>query len=65
MLERIKTRLAQFWQGILTLSGDNAYRHYLEHWRREHAGNGARPMSRREFYLSEQQRKWNRPSRCC
>lgn len=49
----------------MTLTGDDAYQRYLEHWYGEHDHSGQRPLTRREFYLAEQQRKWNKPNRCC
>ncbi|MDZ7737392.1 MAG: YbdD/YjiX family protein [Gammaproteobacteria bacterium] len=65
MTAKLKHRARNLWQGLLTLTGDDAYQRYLRHWRQEHADSGERPMSRREFYLAEQQRKWNKPNRCC
>lgn len=64
MLE-LKHKLRHFWHGIMTLTGDDAYQRYLRHWQQEHAGSEQHPMTRREFYLAEQQRKWNKPNRCC
>ena len=61
----IKHNLQRFWQGLMTLTGDDAYQRYLDHWQAEHGGTEQRPMTRREFYMAEQQRKWNRPNRCC
>jgi uncharacterized short protein YbdD (DUF466 family) len=60
------TRLAAgraLWSFIRSLARDNAYELYLEHHRAEHPAE--RPLSRREFYLREQQRKWGGITRCC
>jgi len=61
----LKRSIRNFWRGLQRLTGDDAYQRYLEHWRREHACDEEKPMSRREFYLAEEQRKWNKPNRCC
>jgi uncharacterized short protein YbdD (DUF466 family) len=55
--------LRALWQALRTLSGDDAYERYLAH----HAGAhpGVAPLSRRAFYLDEEQRKWNGINRCC
>ena len=45
------------------LCRDDAYERYLEHHAAEHAGST--PLTAREFYLSEQKRKWSGVSRCC
>ncbi|MDN5836700.1 MAG: putative selenoprotein, partial [Nitrosospira sp.] len=63
MSERLKNSLRWFWQLLRAVSGDRAYHDYLQHWRRNHTEDGAAPLSQRDFYLSEQQRKWNRPNR--
>ncbi len=65
MTAELKQAIRHFWQGLMTLTGDDAYQRYLEHWYGEHDHSGQRPLTRREFYLAEQQRKWNKPNRCC
>jgi uncharacterized short protein YbdD (DUF466 family) len=50
-------RLLQWW------NGDAAYARYLAHHQQTHGD--ATPMTRREFFVSEQQRKWSGISRCC
>jgi len=59
----MKQRLVDLWRLLRTLASDDAYERYLAHHRQAHAD--AAPLSRREFYLGEQQRKWNGVSRCC
>jgi len=56
-------RLRELWRLVRALATDDAYERYLLHIAQAHAG--AKPMSRREFYLGEQQRKWTGVSRCC
>lgn len=56
-------RLRDLWNVLRALATDDAYERYLEHHRQAHAGDA--PLSRREFYLGEQQRKWTGVSRCC
>jgi uncharacterized short protein YbdD (DUF466 family) len=51
------------WRVIRSLATDDAYERYLAHHSAAHAATP--PMSRRAFYLSEQQRKWTGISRCC
>lgn len=56
-------RLGQLWRVIRALTRDDAYERYLLHQAAHHGH--AKPLSRREFYLREQQRKWNGITRCC
>ncbi len=57
------TWLRALWQALRTLSGDDAYERYLAHHAQAHPG--VAPLSRRSFYLEEQQRKWSGINRCC
>lgn len=59
------TRMLRFaWRALRNISGDDAYERYLEHLKRRHPES--KPLSRRSFFLSEQQRRWNGgPNRCC
>lgn len=59
----MKQRLLDLWNLLRTLASDDAYERYLDHHGQAHAG--VVPLSRREFYLGEQQRKWTGVSRCC
>jgi uncharacterized short protein YbdD (DUF466 family) len=52
-----------FWRMVRALATDDAYERYLAHHERMHSA--AAPMTRRAFYLNEQQRKWTGVSRCC
>jgi uncharacterized short protein YbdD (DUF466 family) len=51
-------------QNIRNMSGDAAYDRYLAHWRLNHKGEGA-PLDRKTFFKQQQERKWNKPNRCC
>lgn len=55
--------LAIGWQFLRALSTDDAYERYLDHHRRAHAD--AVPLTPRQFYLRQQQRKWSGVQRCC
>ena len=54
-------RLRRAWRWLRQLSGDDAYERYRAHPCAHHTP----PLTRREFYRQEQQRKWNGVSRCC
>jgi uncharacterized short protein YbdD (DUF466 family) len=57
------TWLRALWQALRTVSGDDAYERYIAHHAQAHPG--AAPLSRREFYVDEEQRKWSSINRCC
>lgn len=59
----MKARLAHWWRLLREASTDDAYERYLAHLEREHAD--AIPLSRRAFYLREQDHKWDGVKRCC
>jgi len=64
MLRKIKA----FWQGVRTLSGDDAYERYLKHYADHHADAehpGAQPLSKAEFFKQWQDEKWHGIRRCC
>jgi uncharacterized short protein YbdD (DUF466 family) len=63
MIQQLWRHLASTWCVIRSLATDDAYERYLAHHSAAHAGT--RPLGRRDFYLSEQQRKWTGVSRCC
>jgi uncharacterized short protein YbdD (DUF466 family) len=53
--------IKRLWEMARELVGDRAYERYAAGCRRR----GEAPLSPREFYLSQLQRKYTRPSRCC
>ena len=59
----LRTFLNAAWSVVRSLSTDDAYDRYLAHHARAHPG--ARPLSRRAFYIKQQQEKWTGVSRCC
>lgn len=57
--------LARCWRLLRAACGDDAYERYLVHWRDHHAHDDQPPLSRREFFRSELERRWNGVKRCC
>jgi uncharacterized short protein YbdD (DUF466 family) len=53
----------RLWNALRELSHDDAYERYLAHHAAEHADTT--PLTPREFYIREQQRKWAGVARCC
>lgn len=53
----------RFWNGLRSVSGDDAYERYLEHHRRRHPD--ARPLEQAEFQVAELDRRWSKANRCC
>ncbi len=51
------------WRALRTLSGDDAYERYRVHHLAAHPE--VLPLSRKAFYVDEQQRKWGSINRCC
>lgn|GEM_PF-173374 len=60
---RVGAACRAFWRALRTVTGDDAYERYLRHHAERHAGSP--PLSRREFFESEQRRQWSRINRCC
>jgi uncharacterized short protein YbdD (DUF466 family) len=59
----MRQRLNDLWKLLRTLATDDAYERYLTHHAQAHSDSA--PLTRRAFYLGEQQRKWTGVSRCC
>jgi uncharacterized short protein YbdD (DUF466 family) len=47
------------------VTGDDAYARYLHHFEKNHAGDGAAPLSQKAFTALELERRWNGIKRCC
>ena len=62
-MRRVAHRLRTLWGWLRALSGDDAYERYLTRHERSHPGGP--PVTRSDFYLQEQRRKWSGVSRCC
>jgi len=59
----VKGRLRLLWSFIREVADDDAYERYLV---RHHATHPDAPvLSRRDFFSSEQRRKWSGIKRCC
>ena len=56
-------RLRDLWRLLRAMATDDAYDQYLLHHAQAHGDTA--PLTRREFYIGEQQRKWTGVSRCC
>ena len=56
-------RMRAIWDFVRALSCDDAYETYLHHHSQAHPDRA--PLTRRDFYLREQQHKWGGISRCC
>lgn len=63
MVRSLALFLGSAWGIIRSLSTDDAYDRYLAHHGQAHAG--VPPLSRRAFYMRQQQQKWTGVSRCC
>ena len=48
---------------VRQLSGDDAYERYLAHCRKVHPERT--PLSRKEYFRMETERKWSGVRRCC
>ncbi|HEY6927199.1 MAG TPA: YbdD/YjiX family protein [Steroidobacteraceae bacterium] len=55
--------LAACWNYIRAVSGDDAYERYLAHHATSHPEQ--QPMSRKDFFIQRQERKWTGTTRCC
>jgi uncharacterized short protein YbdD (DUF466 family) len=62
-MQRLALWLASSWGLIRSLATDDAYDKYLAHHAEAH--HGSPPMSRRAFYIKQQQCKWTGVTRCC
>ena len=59
----MRAPIKRLWNFLRALATDDAYEKYLEHHQLCHADSAA--LTRRAFYLREQQRKWSGVQRCC
>ena len=62
-LNHLKRMLHKLWCAIRQLSGDDAYERYLAH----HTAycTVAPRLSRKDFFLRQQQQEWGGIKRCC
>jgi len=51
---------------IMTLTGDNDYEIYLKNFTKFHKHQKSHsPLSRKEFFKTKLDQKWNKINRCC
>jgi len=63
MRQRFAMLVRRTWRGIREWCGDAAYESYLRsNSRRLSAG---RPLTAKEFYVEQLERRYSRPNRCC
>ena len=62
-IQRGYRMIQSVWSFIRSISRDNAYELYLEHQQDAHPDVPL--LSRRDFYVREEQRKWGGITRCC
>jgi uncharacterized short protein YbdD (DUF466 family) len=62
-MSTLRCALRWCWRGLRAASGDDAYERYLAHHHQQHANSPL--LSRRAFWMQQQQRKWSGVSRCC
>ncbi|HUL16239.1 MAG TPA: YbdD/YjiX family protein [Terriglobales bacterium] len=63
LLWRISKLSEILWRGLRAWSGDSAYENYLRS--RAVRAAGCPPLSRKEFYVQQLNRRYSRPNRCC
>jgi uncharacterized short protein YbdD (DUF466 family) len=64
-MKAIKFIIRQTWKMVRTISGDDAYERYLEHWYKYHSDEGGQPLDCKTYFATEQIRKWDGVRRCC
>jgi len=64
-MKKVRTALRRtsgaLWQWLRGAAGDQAYESYLRHAEKV----PGRPLTAKEFYQDQLQRKYSRPNRCC
>mgnify|MGYP001171572131 FL=1 len=55
--------LKKLWDFMREVTGDDAYERYLARHRESHPE--VPPLAEKEFFASEQERKWSGINRCC
>ncbi len=64
-MKAIKFIIRETWKMVRTISGDDAYERYLEHWHKHHSSKDGQPLDCKTFFATEQSRKWDGVRRCC
>jgi uncharacterized short protein YbdD (DUF466 family) len=60
-MAKARNMLRRIWEIAREVVGDKAYDRYAQHVR----ARGEVPLTPGEFYVSQLQRKYTRPCRCC
>jgi len=60
-MTKARRLMQRIWEVAREILGDKAYERYAESLR----ARGEAPLTPAEFYVSQLQRKYSRPSRCC
>ena len=55
----------KIWSVIRTISGDDAYDIYLNHYQSCEKHQKKEPLSRQQYYLKKLEEKWSGINRCC
>jgi uncharacterized short protein YbdD (DUF466 family) len=61
---RVKTFARALLRGIRDWCGDSAYERYLRAVQKNNSSNCA-PLTEKQFYVEQLNRRYSRPSRCC
>ena len=62
-VKRVLARLGSAWSILREMAGDDAYERYRLHHEHHHAHEP--PLTRRDYYIKNQQKKWTGINRCC
>lgn len=61
-IEVAKKWVRRIWHGLREWCGDAAYERYVD----VHAKSGEKqPLSAKDFYIEQLNRRYSRPNRCC
>ena len=63
MMHQVRERVAEGWKVLRELVGDDAYERYCAHRKHHHANEPQ--LTRRDYYIVSQQKKWTGINRCC
>jgi uncharacterized short protein YbdD (DUF466 family) len=58
-----RRKARRFWRGFREWCGDAAYERYLRSSARREAR--LKPLSAKDFYIDQLNRRYSRPNRCC
>lgn len=61
---RTRTLARRLWRGVREWCGDSAYERYLIAVRKNDSQSCA-PLTQKQFYVEQLNRRYSRPNRCC